>query len=316
MPAALRATEDLRRIHSSERGCTIAGPCAKPTTARAPPRSAAPSGPQLNVIDYTLAKRALLRDAQARAAVGQRPLRRPPRADPRGAARRRADADRLPGLRQGQAGAARLRLRRRAEAGERPVWSLDTGLRMAAAYPGACCYVVEVCRPASGTTCARPSRPGAPPPADRRSPERPRNRHTAVRRRRLALLASEHRGTPARRPRYQRTGRLRSRDMRPRARRREGRRSRRPRSDAEEAVRSCVAGGGCCCSSRRSCCSCWRSSALYVAYARIQLPETLPPIQTTYLYDRNGRPAHDAARRRRPHADPALADVAAHASTP
>ena len=26
------------------------------------------------------------------------------------------------------------------------VWSLDTGLRMAAANPGACCYVVEVCR--------------------------------------------------------------------------------------------------------------------------------------------------------------------------
>jgi penicillin-binding protein 1A len=28
---------------------------------------------------------------------------------------------------------------------------------------------------------------------------------------------------------------------------------------------------------------------LYIAYARIALPETLPPIQTTYLYDRNGR---------------------------
>jgi penicillin-binding protein 1A len=27
---------------------------------------------------------------------------------------------------------------------------------------------------------------------------------------------------------------------------------------------------------------------LYIAYARIQLPEALPPIQTTYLYDRNG----------------------------
>ncbi len=26
------------------------------------------------------------------------------------------------------------------------VWSIDTGLRMAAAYPGASCYVVEVCR--------------------------------------------------------------------------------------------------------------------------------------------------------------------------
>jgi len=26
------------------------------------------------------------------------------------------------------------------------VWSIDTGLRMAAAHPGSCCYVVEVCR--------------------------------------------------------------------------------------------------------------------------------------------------------------------------
>lgn len=26
------------------------------------------------------------------------------------------------------------------------VWSVDTGLRMAVAFPGACCYVVEVCK--------------------------------------------------------------------------------------------------------------------------------------------------------------------------
>ena len=26
------------------------------------------------------------------------------------------------------------------------VWSIQTGLRMTAAHPGACCYVVEVCR--------------------------------------------------------------------------------------------------------------------------------------------------------------------------
>jgi hypothetical protein len=26
------------------------------------------------------------------------------------------------------------------------VWSLSTGMKMAAAHPGACCYVVEVCR--------------------------------------------------------------------------------------------------------------------------------------------------------------------------
>jgi len=30
--------------------------------------------------------------------------------------------------------------------------------------------------------------------------------------------------------------------------------------------------------------------ALYIAYARIQLPKSLPPIRTTYLYDRNGAP--------------------------
>ncbi|HVF07107.1 MAG TPA: transglycosylase domain-containing protein, partial [Actinomycetota bacterium] len=30
------------------------------------------------------------------------------------------------------------------------------------------------------------------------------------------------------------------------------------------------------------------AGSLYVAYARIQLPDTLPPIRTSYLYDRNG----------------------------
>jgi penicillin-binding protein 1A len=30
--------------------------------------------------------------------------------------------------------------------------------------------------------------------------------------------------------------------------------------------------------------------ALYIAYARIDLPNALPPIRTTYLYDRNGKP--------------------------
>ena len=30
--------------------------------------------------------------------------------------------------------------------------------------------------------------------------------------------------------------------------------------------------------------------ALYIAYARIELPNALPPIRTTYLYDRNGKP--------------------------
>jgi penicillin-binding protein 1A len=30
--------------------------------------------------------------------------------------------------------------------------------------------------------------------------------------------------------------------------------------------------------------------ALYIAYARIKLPDKLPPIRTTYLYDRNGEP--------------------------
>jgi hypothetical protein len=29
------------------------------------------------------------------------------------------------------------------------VWSIDTGMRLASAFPGACCYVVEVCRSCS-----------------------------------------------------------------------------------------------------------------------------------------------------------------------
>ncbi|MGH2539516.1 MAG: transglycosylase domain-containing protein, partial [Actinomycetota bacterium] len=32
------------------------------------------------------------------------------------------------------------------------------------------------------------------------------------------------------------------------------------------------------------------AGSLYVAYARIQLPDTLPPIRTSYLFDRNGTP--------------------------
>jgi hypothetical protein len=101
---------------------------------------------QLNVIDYTLAKRAILRDAQVglqsyndlcdahpelvRAAkhVGE-----PTRVDCPVCSK-----DRLVLLAYVYGDGLK------AENGR--VWSLDTGLRMAAANPGACCYVVEVCR--------------------------------------------------------------------------------------------------------------------------------------------------------------------------
>ena len=47
--------------------------------------------------------------------------------------------------------------------------------------------------------------------------------------------------------------------------------------------------------------SCWlRSRALYVSYRQIELPDTLPPIKTSYLYDRHGNeltPLHGAVDR-------------------
>jgi hypothetical protein len=100
----------------------------------------------LGVIDYTLAKRALLRDAQAglqsyndlcdahpeliRAAkhVGE-----PTRTDCPVCGK-----DKLVLLAYVYGDGLK------AENGR--VWSIATGMRMAAANPGSCCYVVEVCR--------------------------------------------------------------------------------------------------------------------------------------------------------------------------
>lgn len=100
---------------------------------------------QLGVVDYTLAKRALLRDVRAgllsrfevcdahpelmRAAkhVGEPSRRRCPI----------CDGGELKLLAYVYADDLRQNSGR--------VWSLATALRMAAAYRGACCYVVEVC---------------------------------------------------------------------------------------------------------------------------------------------------------------------------
>jgi Family of unknown function (DUF5318) len=101
---------------------------------------------QLNVIDYTLAKRAILRDAQ----VGLQSYNDLCDAHPEliRAARNvgeptRNDCpvcgkDKLVLLAYVYGDALKQENGR--------LWSLDTGLRKAAANPGACCYVVEVCR--------------------------------------------------------------------------------------------------------------------------------------------------------------------------
>ena len=101
---------------------------------------------ELNVIDYTLAKRAILRDTQRglqsvndlcdahpelmRAAkyVGE-----PTRVDCPV-----CHADKLVLLAYVYGDSLKHDNGR--------VWSIETGLRMAAAYPGTSCYVVEVCR--------------------------------------------------------------------------------------------------------------------------------------------------------------------------
>jgi hypothetical protein len=100
----------------------------------------------LNVIDYTLAKRAILRDSQ----VGLQSVNDLCDAHPElmRAAKyvgepTRVDCpvcgkDKLVLLAYVYGDALKHDNGR--------VWSIDTGLRMAAANQGACCYVVEVCR--------------------------------------------------------------------------------------------------------------------------------------------------------------------------
>jgi hypothetical protein len=126
----------------SRTGCTIAAMPNKPV--RAPLGRSRRS--QLGVVDYTLAKRALLRDARAgllsssdlcdahpelmRAA---RHVGEPTRSDCPVCGK-----DKLVLLAYVYGDGLK------ADNGR--VWSIDTGLRMAAAYPGSRCYVVEVCR--------------------------------------------------------------------------------------------------------------------------------------------------------------------------
>jgi hypothetical protein len=101
---------------------------------------------QLNVIDYTLAKRALLRDSQR----GLQSVNDLCDAHPElmRAARHVGEPTRVDCPVCGKDKLVLLAYvygdALKHESGR--VWSLDTGLRMAAANPGACCYVVEVCR--------------------------------------------------------------------------------------------------------------------------------------------------------------------------
>jgi hypothetical protein len=101
---------------------------------------------ELNVIDYTLAKRALIRDAQlglqsyndlcdihpelVRAAkhVGE-----PTRVD-------------CPVCHEDKLVLLAFVYGDHLKAENGRIWPLDAGLRMAASSPGSCCYIVEVCR--------------------------------------------------------------------------------------------------------------------------------------------------------------------------
>jgi hypothetical protein len=100
---------------------------------------------QLNVIDYTLAKRAILRDSQR----GLQSVNDLCDAHPEliRAARHVGEATRVDCPVCGKDKLVLLAYVYGDTLKENGrVWSLDTGLRMAAANPGACCYVVEVCR--------------------------------------------------------------------------------------------------------------------------------------------------------------------------
>jgi Family of unknown function (DUF5318) len=100
----------------------------------------------LNVIDYTLAKRALLRDSQR----GLRSVNDICDAHPElmRAARHVGEPTRVDCPVCGKDKLVLLAYvygdALKQENGR--VWSLGSGLRLAAAHPGACCYVVEVCR--------------------------------------------------------------------------------------------------------------------------------------------------------------------------
>ena len=101
---------------------------------------------ELNVIDYTLAKRALLRNAQ----VGLQSYNDLCDAHPElvRAAKHVGEPTRVdcPVCRKDKLVLLAYVYGESLKAENGRVWSLDTGLRMAATNPGACCYVVEVSR--------------------------------------------------------------------------------------------------------------------------------------------------------------------------
>jgi uncharacterized protein DUF5318 len=119
------------------------------TRVRAQPQPRLPvraSRPQLGVVDYTLAKRALLRDAQ-RGLLGLTDI-----CDAHPELMRAAQHVGEPTRHDCPVcGRHKLVLLAyvygddlRQDNGR--VWSLETGLKLTAAHAGACCYVVEVCR--------------------------------------------------------------------------------------------------------------------------------------------------------------------------
>ena len=101
---------------------------------------------ELNVIDYTLAKRAILRDAQ----VGLQSYNDLCDAHPElvRAAKHVGEPTRVdcPVCRKDKLVLLAYVYGDGLKAENGRVWSLNTGMRMAATNPGACCYVVEVCR--------------------------------------------------------------------------------------------------------------------------------------------------------------------------
>jgi Family of unknown function (DUF5318) len=101
---------------------------------------------QMNVIDYTLAKRALLRDAR----MGLQSVNDLCDAHPElmRAAKHVGEPTRTdcPVCAKDKLVLLAYVYGERLKADNGRVWSIDTGLKIAATHPGACCYVVEVCR--------------------------------------------------------------------------------------------------------------------------------------------------------------------------
>jgi hypothetical protein len=122
---------------------------------------------ELGVIDYTLAKRALLRDAR----IGVLGLTDVCDAHPElmRAARHVGEPTNndCPVCAKEKLVLLAYVYGDGLKADSGRVWSIQTGLRMTAAHPGACCYVVEVCRNCQWNHLKRRSPPDARPPSDR-----------------------------------------------------------------------------------------------------------------------------------------------------